>query len=64
MILGTYNYLSYNEMPIDGRVEKTKDTTVYLNRLGFDILYIGFQYLFPLLFFAGGLFLWLRRRGR
>lgn len=64
MILGTYHYLSYNEMPIDARKEKTKDTAVRLNRMGFNFIYVGFQYVFPLLFLAAGVFLWLRRRGR
>lgn len=64
MILGVYHYLSYNEMPIDARREKTKDTTVYLNRLGFNIMDIAFRFVFPLLFLGAGVFLWLRRRGR
>ena len=64
MILGTYHYLSYNEMPIDAQREQTTDTTVYLNRLGYNFLHIGFQYVFPLLFLAAGVFLWLRRRGK
>ncbi|MDY4044126.1 MAG: Gldg family protein [Marinifilaceae bacterium] len=64
MILASFHYLSHNEMPIDTRREKTKDTIVYLNRVGYNCLSIGFNYVLPLLFLGAGLFLWFRRRGR
>ena len=64
MILGTYNYLSYNEMPIETKRKPTTDTAVYLNRTGFNILYVGFQFIFPLLFLTAGVFVWLWRRGK
>lgn len=62
MILGTYHYLSYNEMPVDVRRESSTDTTVYINRAGFNILYTGFMIILPLFLFGTGLFLWLKRR--
>lgn len=64
MDLGTYHYLSYNEMPIDARRPSTTDTQVFINRAGFNMINIGFVYVLPLLFFGAGLFLWIRRRGR
>ena len=64
MILGTYHYLSYNEMPVDTRRPQSTDTVVHVNRLGYNILFGGIQILFPLLFLGAGVFLWLRRRGR
>ena len=64
MILAAFHYLSNNEMPVDTRREPTKDTTVHLNRAGYNCLSIGFNYVLPLLFLGAGLFLWLRRRSR
>lgn len=64
LILAAFHYLSNNEMPIDARREKTKDTIVHVNRMGYNCLYIGFQYILPLLFLMTGVLLWLRRRGR
>ena len=64
LILAAFHYLSGNEMPIDTRREQTKDTTIHLNRAGFNCIKIGFEYVLPLIFLGAGLFLWLRRRGR
>ena len=51
-------------MPIETQRKQTTDTTVYLNRLGYNFLYVGFQFVFPLLFLTAGVFVWLRRRGK
>lgn len=64
MDLGTFHYLSYNEIPIDARRPQTTDTRVFINRIGYNMIEIGFVYILPLLLFGTGLFLWLRRRGR
>ena len=64
MILGTYHYLSYNEMPVDVRRWPTTDTEVSINREGYKAMQIGFLGVFPLAFFGVGLYLWLRRRGQ
>lgn len=64
MDLGTYHYLSYNEMPIDARRPESTDTQVFINRAGFNVINVGFVYVLPLLFFGAGIFLWIRRRGR
>lgn len=64
MLLGTYHYLSYNEMPIDARRPGSTDDFVYLNRTGYNVIRVGFTYILPLLFLGAGVFLWFRRRGR
>ncbi|OKZ15761.1 MAG: hypothetical protein BHV81_15230 [Butyricimonas synergistica] len=64
MDLGTYHYLSYLEMPIDARRPSSTDTEVHIDRVGFNIIRIGFIYVLPLLFLGTGVFLWVRRKGR
>lgn len=64
MLLGTYHYLSYNEMPVDVRRYGTSDNVVHLNRAGYNVINVGFVYVLPLLFLGTGVFLWFRRRGR
>lgn len=63
MILGTYHYLSYNEMPVDVRSEPSTDTKVFIDHAGYRMMYIGFMWLLPLLLVGTGFVLWIRRRG-
>lgn len=64
MILGSFHYLSDNEMPVDVRRPAFRDTEVFIDRAGYDILHAGFLYVLPLLLFGICMFLWIRRRGR
>lgn len=64
IILGSFHYLSDNEMPVDMRRPSYRDTKVFINRQGYDILHTGFLYVLPLLLFGACMFLWFRRRGR
>lgn len=64
MILGTFHYLSYNEMPVDVRRVPSSDTRVFIDRAGFRVMYVGFMWLLPLLFVGTGFVLWIRRKGK
>ena len=64
MILGSFHYLSDNEMPVDMRRPPYRDTKVFIDRPGYDMLHAGFLYVLPLLLFGTCMFLWFRRRGR
>lgn len=64
MYLGSYHYLSYGEIPIDVTRASTTDKEISIKRPGLNWMKIGFYGVFPLIFFASGLIIYIRRRGR
>ena len=64
MYLGSYHYLSNGEMPIDVTRADTTDKEISINRTRLNWMKIGFYGIFPLIFFAAGLIIYIRRRGR
>lgn len=64
MDLGTYHWLSYNEMPVDVRRENPTDNRVNVWRTGFNMMNWGFKGLIPLLLAGAGVVIWIRRRSK
>lgn len=62
--LGTFHWLSNNQMPVDIRRESPTDNRVYIGRIGFNIMNWGFKGIIPLLLAGVGIMLWIRRRSK
>jgi ABC-2 type transport system permease protein len=63
-ILGTFFWMSDNEVPIDVRRPTPPDNKIHMTGSGVKIGKVLAMGLFPLLLIAGCLMIWLRRRGR
>ena len=64
MDLGTYHWLSNNEMPVDIRRAQPTDNRVDIRRTGFNMMNWGFMGVLPLLLAGAGVILWIRRRSK
>lgn len=64
IILGTFYWLSDGEAPIDIRRPGSRDNKLFISKDGAAILKVTFNWIIPILILIGGLFVWLRRRGR
>lgn len=64
MNVGTFHFLSGNEMPMDVRRAIPPDNQVNIWRTGYKIMKIAFLWLLPLLLGGTGIVLWLRRRAK
>lgn len=64
LITGGFFWMSNNEVPIDVRRPAIPDDKVLLGMDGVSILKWLFIILLPLFLIAGGLFTWIRRKGR
>ena len=64
MILGTYHYLSDNEMPVDVRRLSYPDMRVDITKSGYRRMYWGFMILAPLLLAGAGIVICIRRKGQ
>lgn len=64
IILGTFYWLSDGEAPIDIRRPGSRDNKLFISKDGAAILKVAFNWIIPVLILIGGLFVWLRRRGR
>lgn len=64
MDLGTYHWLSNNEMPVDVRRVSPTDNRVDIRRAGFNVMNWGFMGVLPLLLAVTGIVLWIRRRSK
>ena len=56
--------MSYGKAPIDVRRPKTQDNKVYLSADVYPMLRWGIRWGIPILVLIGGVWVWLRRRGR
>ncbi len=64
VIMGTFYWMSDEEVPIDVRRPEPTDTDFYLGQTGADVWKIVFMWVLPVLMVLCGLYIWLRRRGR
>ena len=64
IILGTFHWLSDGEAPVDVRRPGSRDNKLFISKDGASVLRIAFNWVVPALILMGGLFVWLRRRGR
>lgn len=64
MDLGTFHWLSNNELPVDVRRPSTTDNRVDIGRYGFYVMNWGFKWIIPLLLAGAGIVLWIRRRSK
>ena len=64
MIMGTFFWMSDNEMPIDVRRPSPPDNKLFAKGADVKMSKWVLMGLFPVLLIAGCLFIWLRRRGR
>lgn len=64
LLLGGCHWMSYGKAPIDVRRPKTQDNKVYLSADVYPMLRWGIRWGIPILVLIGGVWVWLRRRGR
>ncbi|RKR83980.1 ABC-2 type transport system permease protein [Mucilaginibacter gracilis] len=64
LILGTFNWLSGNEFPVDTRRREPIDNNIIINMHEAKMFKMLLMWVFPSLLLFGYLLLWLRRRGR
>ncbi len=64
VIMGTFFWMSNNEVPIDVRRPPLVDNTIYVGKEGMEITKIIIMWIFPGLLLMCSILLWVRRRGR
>ena len=64
MITGGFFWFSDNEVPIDVRRPALPDDKVYVSQSGTKMIKWSFMLLIPLILAGGGVFIWIRRKGR
>ncbi|MDR2130801.1 MAG: Gldg family protein [Odoribacteraceae bacterium] len=64
LIMGSFFWMSDNEVPIDVRRPTPPDDEIFMTGTGAKVSKVLLMGLFPLLLLASCLFIWLRRRGR
>ena len=62
--LNIINWLSENDQLINIPAKVAVDKTLALSNMAMVLIFVGFLLLLPLLLFAGGAFIWFKRRGR
>lgn len=64
LITGGFFWFSDNEVPIDVRRPALPDDKVYVSQPGAKMIKWSFMLLIPLILAGGGVFIWIRRKGR
>ena len=64
LITGGFFWFSDNEVPIDVRRPALPDDKVYVSQPGTKMIKWSFMLLIPLILAGGGVFIWIRRKGR
>ena len=64
LITGGFFWFSDNEVPIDVRRPALPDDKVYVSQSGTKMIKWSFMLLIPLILAGGGVFIWIRRKGR
>ena len=64
VIIGSFYWLSHEEVPIDIRRPSTTDTELYVSEAGAIATKIGFMGVLTAFLIFMALFIWIRRRGR
>ena len=64
LIMGSFYWLSDNEVPIDVRRPRLPDDKLYVAGTGAGVIKWGFVLVLPLLLVALGVLIWVRRKGR
>ena len=64
LITGSFFWFSDNEVPIDVRRPALPDNKVYVAQTGAKMIKWSFMLLIPLILAGGGVFIWIRRKGR
>ena len=64
LIAGGFYWLSNGEVPIDIRRPDLPDDKVYVNKTGYEVIKWLFVAIVPMLLAFGGIFIWIRRKGR
>ena len=64
LIMGAFNWMSNNELPVDVRRPAPIDNTLHMSMQGAKWMRTMLVWVFPGLLLMGYLILWLRRRGR
>lgn len=64
IILGSFQWLSDGEAPVDVRRPKSTDNTLFLGKTGVKVTEILFKWCVPIGLLLVAIFVWIRRRGR
>lgn len=64
LLMGSFYWLSNEEVPIDVRRPKPTDDTVYLTQEAASVLTIFLKWILPILMGVIAIVIWIRRRGR
>ena len=64
LIMGSFYWLSDNEVPIDVRRPRMPDDKLYVAGTGASVIKWAFVLVLPLLLVALGVLIWVRRKGR
>ena len=64
IILGSFQWLSDGEAPVDVRRPKAIDNKLFLGKTGVKVTEIAFKWIVPAGLLLLAIFVWIRRRGR